>query len=105
MQSIGSSRLFGRSPSERTKKLDEDRFKRVIEICEACLPPDSNYRGILKAGTIQYLSGLIELVEIPQAEATAVRLSFLQRMTIVLKRLWGSVLSPTHWEVRRNYER
>ncbi len=51
--------------SERTKKSDERKLKRLSEIIKRDFQ-DSAFRGAITESTIQYLSGLIELVEIPQ---------------------------------------
>lgn len=51
--------------SERTKKSDEGKIKKLSEIIKRDFQ-DSDFRGVITEDTIQYLSGLIELVEIPQ---------------------------------------
>ena len=51
--------------SERTKKSGEEKIKKLIDIIKRRFR-DSDFRGVITEGTIQYLSGLIELVEIPQ---------------------------------------
>ena len=46
--------------SERSKKSGEEKIKKLSEMIKG------RYRFVVTKGTIQYLSGLIELVEIPQ---------------------------------------
>ena len=48
--------------SERTKKSGEERRKKLLQL----IFQGSYSRGSITKGTIEYLSGLIELVEIPQ---------------------------------------
>ena len=51
--------------SERTKKSGEEKQKKLLQIIERSYQ-DHSYRNLVTRSTIGYLSGLIELVEIPQ---------------------------------------
>ena len=51
--------------SERSKKLGEEKLKKLLQIIERSYQ-DHSYRNLVTRSTIGYLSGLIELVEIPQ---------------------------------------
>ena len=51
--------------SERTKKSGEEKLKKLLQIIERSYQ-DHSYQNLVTRSTIGYLSGLIELVEIPQ---------------------------------------
>ncbi len=51
--------------SERTKKSGEEKLKKLLQIIERSYQ-DNSYQNLVTRSTIGYLSGLIELLEIPQ---------------------------------------